>query len=98
MNANPHAILDSPHKLRVCVGGWRGEVAPAGFAIHREHAAQRQLKASTVTPGADRVGEINRLRAALHADPPKRVWHEALAEAGVDGTEHQIGIGRPNQI
>jgi hypothetical protein len=78
MNADSDPVLEAPHELRV---SWRrhgGQVAGSRFSIYGEHAAERELHSTAIAPGADGVGEPCRLGAAFHADPGKRVGHEAF--------------------
>jgi len=96
MESDTYAILDSANELRI--GGSRrlGQTAPARLAAHVEDVAKGQLKATSVAPRSNRVGENDGLCAAFHSHAHKRVRHEALAESGVDRAEHEIGVGCPH--
>jgi len=98
MKPDSHAVFESPNELGVGRCRRRGQMAGPDFAVDRQKAAEGKLKSASVTPGADGVSEDRRLRAALETNSAKAIWHEAFAESGIDGSEHKIGIGRPDQI
>jgi hypothetical protein len=95
-DSNP--VFDSADKLGI--GGIRRcrQVPGTGFAVDGEQAPQRQLEATTIAPGADGIGKADWLGAAFHSYSAEGVGHEALAKPGVDRSQHQIRIGRPNKI
>jgi len=96
MEAYSDAVFEAADELRVGGRRWRCQVARSSFAVHGEEATKRELQSRSVTPRADSIGECHRLGTAFQPEAGECVGHEALAETGVDGSEHQISVGRPN--
>jgi hypothetical protein len=98
VQAKSDSIFDSPHELRVRWRGHGGKMSGSSFTVYREHAAERELKASAVAPGPDGVGEGRGLRAALHADTGKCIGHEPFTEPGIHWPQQQVGVRSPHEI
>jgi hypothetical protein len=98
MESNSHAILDPANELGIDHRRRRGQMPRSSFAIDRKQSTECELNSTTVTPCSDGIGERRRLRAALESEPTKCVRHDAFAESGVDGSEDEIGVGRPDQV
>jgi hypothetical protein len=98
MEPDTYAILDSVNELRIGRGRHSRQMTPAGLAAHVEDVAKGQLKATSVAPRSNRVGELERLCAALHSQAGKRVRHEPLAKPRVDWAEHEVGVGCPDHV
>jgi hypothetical protein len=98
MKSNSHAILDPANELGIDHGCRRGQVAGSGFAIDRQESTECELNSASVTPGSDGIGEGRGLCAALESEPTKRIGHDAFSESGIDGSEDEIGVCRPDQV
>jgi hypothetical protein len=98
MQSNSHAILDPANELGIHHRCRRGQMAGSGFAIDRQQSTECELNSATVTPGSDGIGERRGLCAAFESEPTKSVRHDAFAESGVNGSEDEVGVGRPDQV
>jgi hypothetical protein len=98
MKSNSHSILDAANELGIDHRCRRGQMAGSGFAIDRQKSTECELNSASITPGSDGIGERGGLCAALESEPTKCVGHDAFAESGIDGSEDEIGVCRPDQI
>jgi len=98
MESESDSVFDVANELGISVGRRRSESLPTCLTTHGKDASEAELDATTVAPRSNRVGELEGVGTAFHAQAHKGVGHESLAQAGVDRTKHQIGIGRPNPV
>jgi len=98
MQSNSNSILDPANELGIDHRCRRSQMAGSGFAIDRQESTECELNSAPVTPGSDRIRERRGLCTTLKSEPAKCVGHDAFAEPRIDGSEDEIGVGRPDQV
>src|SRR3990170_7773810 len=73
-------------------------MARSHLPVDRQNSAQRQLDATTVAPGSNRVREPVRVCAAHHASAREGVGHETDAQPRVYRPQHEVGVCRPDEV